>query len=114
MVSELWTANPSRSKEKQMNNKGEFMVKWKKVQDRLMNKAIDITFDELSTLLIHYGYQMKNKGKTSGSRVLFTNKNLQPILVHKPRPAKEMNETSLKGVRELIERLMDEKEEEYE
>lgn len=90
------------------------MVKWKKVQERLLQHANDITFDELATLLSHYGYQASNKGKTSGSRVLFTNKNLQPILVHKPHPAKEMNETSLKGVRELIERLMDEKEEEYE
>lgn len=78
------------------------MVKWKKVQDRLMNKAIDITFDELSTLLIHYGYQMKNKGKTSGSRVMFTHKEYHPFLVHKPHPQKEVNESCLDDVRELI------------
>lgn len=46
----------------------------------------DFTFDELATLLCRLGYRKEEKGKTSGSRAIFTDESALPILVHKPHP----------------------------
>jgi hypothetical protein len=68
-------------------------------QDKLINRFIglpkDFSFDELSKLLIGFGYEKNNKGKTSGSRVRFINKELKLVVdLHKPHtsgsPIKEM------------------------
>ena len=34
----------------------------------------DFTFDELERLLKIFGYEKSNKGKTSGSRIIYKNK----------------------------------------
>lgn len=48
----------------------------------------DFTFDELSRLFKIFGFDISNKGATSGSRVEFVNeeKNLSYI-AHKPHPS---------------------------
>ena len=43
-----------------------------KLVSRFKNLPSDFTFDELIRLLGILGYELKNKGKTSGSRVVFT------------------------------------------
>jgi len=55
----------------------------------------DFTFDELSKLLSGFGYEISNKGKTSGSRVRFLNKEMQLVIdIHRPHssgaPIKEI------------------------
>ena len=47
----------------------------------------DFTYEEMKTLLNRLGYEEENKGKTSGSRVIFFNEQLQhSIFLHKPHP----------------------------
>ena len=87
------------------------MATWKKIRDRLLNNANDITFDEIVTLLRHYGFQLSNKGKTSGSRAMFHRGGKALIYIHKPHPEKELNEACLSDIREVI-LLLDEDERE--
>ena len=62
-----------------------------KLLKRLKSNPKDFTFEEAATLLRALGYQESNKGKTSGSRVLFANQEHNTkILLHKPHPRKEL------------------------
>ncbi|MDR0832900.1 MAG: type II toxin-antitoxin system HicA family toxin [Candidatus Symbiothrix sp.] len=60
----------------------------------------DFTFDELAKLLNGLGYEISNKGKTSGSRVRFSNAELKLIIdIHKPHTSgSPIKETALKDV----------------
>ena len=44
-----------------------------------------------------------NKGKTSGSRVLFSSDSHPPILLHKPHPRKELLAYQIKQLIEILE-----------
>ena len=57
-----------------------------KLRDRFLQMPSDFTFDEMQRLLEGYGYEKSNKGKTSGSRIVFKNGNKRPIMLHKPHP----------------------------
>ena len=59
---------------------------------KLKSKPRDMTFDEVETLLNYLNYTRSNKGKTSGSRIMFTSPEHPPILMHKPHPRKELLE----------------------
>ncbi len=73
-----------------------------KLIQRLKSKPKDFTFDEAETLLKYLDYLRSDKGKTSGSRVMFVSKNHGNILLHKPHPQKELK---LYQIRQLIEIL---------
>lgn len=45
---------------------------------RLQNRPKDFTFDEAKTLLNYFGYNLSNKGKTSGSRIMFVKIRIHP------------------------------------
>ena len=63
----------------------------------------DFTFDDAESLLNFFTYKRSNKGKTSGSRVMFTSDEYKTkILLHKPHPRKELLEYQVK---QLIEQL---------
>ncbi len=53
---------------------------------RLKSKPKDFTYEEAKRILNNFGYYEHNKGKTSGSRVVFTNKDNSKIELHKPHP----------------------------
>lgn len=72
---------------------------------RLKARPKDFTFDEAETLLKYLGYTISDKGKTSGSRVIFTNESRAPIMMHKPHPGKELKEYQTK---QLVEKLEEE------
>ena len=72
-----------------------------KLLRRLKAYPKDFTFEEAETLLGYLGYQQSNKGKTSGSRSMFTNGH-QNLLLHKPHPRKELLTYQVK---QLIEQL---------
>lgn len=57
---------------------------------RLKSRPKDFTFDEAETLLKYLGYQRSDKGRTSGSRVMFFHPDHPPILLHRPHPRKEL------------------------
>lgn len=73
-----------------------------KLIERLKSKPRDFTFDEAETLLRHLSYTRSNKGKTSGSRVMFVSDKHPPILLHKPHPRKELLEYQLKQLIEML------------
>ena len=63
------------------------MSKKEKLVERLLSKPKDFSYGELKSLLNGLGYSESNKGKTSGSRVAFVNKeNSHIIRLHKPHP----------------------------
>ena len=66
------------------------MSKKEKLLARLKAKPKNFTFDEAETLLLSFGCIKSNKGKTSGSRVLFY-RNGSPFDLHKPHPRKELH-----------------------
>ena len=73
-----------------------------KLVARFLAVPSDFTFDELERLLAIYGYEKSNKGKTSGSRVVFKDKAGHPIMLHKPHPG---NIVKQYAVRQVLEEL---------
>lgn len=69
-----------------------------KLKDRFLTLPKDFTFDELEKLLFAYRYTKENKGKTSGSRVVFKNGDKRPIMLHKPHPGNIVKSYALKQV----------------
>lgn len=73
-----------------------------KLLARLKSLPKDFTFEEAESLLSCLGYQRSNKGKTSGSRIMFTN-GYQKILLHKPHPRKELLTYQIKQLKDQLE-----------
>jgi poly-D-alanine transfer protein DltD len=58
----------------------------------------DFTFEELDRLLNNLGYEKDNKGKTSGSRVVYKDKDNTPIMLHKPHPGNIIKKYAMKQI----------------
>ncbi len=71
-----------------------------KIRDRCLKMPSDFTFDEMQRLLEGFGYEKSNKGKTSGSRIIFKNGAKRPIMLHKPHPGNIVKEYAMKQVLE--------------
>ncbi len=75
------------------------MSKIEKLIKRLLSNPKDFTFDELAKVLSYYGFEMSNKGKTSGSRIRFIDReNKTQYLLHKPHPKNIIKEKALKDI----------------
>ncbi|MCI9258592.1 type II toxin-antitoxin system HicA family toxin [Acutalibacter sp.] len=74
-----------------------------KLLERLKSKPKDFTFAEAESLLQYLSYSKSNKGKTSGSRVIFVSKEHPPILMHRPHARKELLEYQIKQLIEMLE-----------
>ena len=74
-----------------------------KLIKKLMSKPKDFTFAEAETLLNYFDYVRSNKGKTSGSRVVFTNELHGNIMLHKPHSQKELKKYQIKQLKEFLE-----------
>ena len=57
-----------------------------------IKQARDLDMDDAESLLRYFGYERSNKGRTSGSRIVFVSEQYPPILMHKPHPRKELLE----------------------
>ncbi|MDR3218665.1 MAG: type II toxin-antitoxin system HicA family toxin [Dysgonamonadaceae bacterium] len=57
-----------------------------KLIERFKKQPKDFTFDELVKLFSIFGFTIDNKGKTSGSRVVFE-KDDKALDLHKPHPS---------------------------
>jgi len=77
------------------------MGKLEKMIERLRSNPKDFTFDEMQSLLLALGFELSNKGKTSGSRVKFF-KDGMCISLHKPHPRKELLAYQIKQVIEAL------------
>ena len=74
-----------------------------KLIEHLKSKPKDFTFNDAETLLGYFDYKRSNKGKTSGSRVMFVSKVHPPILLHKPHPRKEFLDYQVKQLIDILE-----------
>ena len=78
-----------------------------KLIEKLKTNPKTFTFDDAETLLGYFTYYRSNKGRTSGSRVMFMSERYKTkILLHKPHPRKELLEYQDK---QLIQQLEQEK-----
>ena len=73
------------------------MGKKDKLIAKLKSNPKDFTFDEAENLLNLLSYYRNNKGKTSGSRVMFRKDGI-PIILHKPHPRKELLDYQVKQI----------------
>jgi len=73
-----------------------------KLIERFRSIPSDFTFDELVRLLKIFGYERSNKGRSSGSRVLFKDANGAPIMLRRPHPGNIVKEYALKQVFEEL------------
>jgi len=79
------------------------MSKKEKLVKRILSLPKDFTYAELVTLLLQLGFAEDNKGKTSGSRVRFYNKDKKvQYLAHKPHPNNVIKEKALKDIVEFL------------
>ena len=62
----------------------------------------DFTWEEMRRLLIVLGYVPGNKGKTSGSRMIFKGDGLKLIMLHKPHPGNIIKEYVMKQVYDYL------------
>ena len=64
------------------------MNKKEKLVKRFKTLPRDFTFEEVVSLFQVYGFELTNKGATSGSRVKFYNaKDENAYIMHKPHPS---------------------------
>ena len=68
-----------------------------KLIERFKRQPKDFTWDELVRLFSFFGFEVDNKGKTSGSRVLFENGD-ESYVAHKPHPSNVIKEYSMKNI----------------
>lgn len=61
-----------------------------KLIKRLLSKPKDFTFIEVETLLGFFDYRRDDKGRTSGSRVMFISDKHASIMLPKPHQRKEL------------------------
>ena len=79
------------------------MEQKEKLIQRLKSKPKDFTFQEAETLLGYLEYIRSNKGKTSGSRVVFESNEHGNILLHKPHPNNELKIYQIKQLIDVLE-----------
>jgi len=68
-----------------------------KLIERFKQQPKDFTWSELVRLFGIFGFEIDNKGKTSGSRTVFVKEN-DEIEVHKPHPSKIIKGYVMKNV----------------
>ena len=69
------------------------MGKEEKMVARLKTVPSDYTFDEARSLAARFDYVEKNKGSTSGSRIMFYRaRDGKKIMLHKPHPSPVMKQ----------------------
>jgi predicted RNA binding protein YcfA (HicA-like mRNA interferase family) len=73
-----------------------------KLIERLKTYPKDFTWEELTKVLNHFGYNEMNTGKTGGSRRKFVDKQKNIINLHKPHPKNILKEYVIK---QIIEHL---------
>ena len=78
------------------------------VKDKMIARILtcprDYTYSEAKALAAQLGYQEKNKGSTSGSRVLFyRERDKRKIMLHKPHPRKELLSYQIKQLIDILE-----------
>ena len=79
------------------------MGKKDKLIRKIKSRPKDFTFEEAETLLKYLEYERYDKGKTSGSRVIFKSNEHPSIMLHKPHPNNELKSYQIKQLIETLE-----------
>lgn len=80
------------------------MSKLEKDIQRLKLKPKDFTYNEMKKILNKFGFIEDNKGRTSGSRVVFKSIDLnKKIELHKPHPSNVLKMYQIKQIMEYLE-----------
>ena len=74
------------------------MSRTEKLLLRLLSIPRDLTWEELTKLLGHFGFIELKKGKTGGSRRKFADDKKNVIILHKPHPGNIVKEYVIKQV----------------
>ncbi|GAA3632080.1 hypothetical protein GCM10022297_09020 [Lactobacillus hamsteri] len=82
------------------------MSKLEKLLIKLDRNPRNFDFKDAETVLKELGYKLDNKGKTSGSRIIFVKENSR-IILHKPHPRKELLTYQIKQIRNQIKGMID-------
>jgi len=71
-----------------------------KLIERFKTQPKNFTFNEMKSLMGGFGFELSNKGKTSGSRVRFQHTELKIIIdIHKPHTSgAPIRETTMKDI----------------
>ena len=86
------------------------MSRKEKLLKRLMKKPKDFTYEEARTLLLQLEFEEDQKGKTSGSRVIFRNvKERISIELHKPHPSNVLKSYQVDKLSKSLEKWSDKK-----
>ena len=72
-----------------------------KLIKRFISQPKDFTWEELVRLFNVFGFSVDNKGKTSGSRVIFK-KGIERIELHKPHPNNAIKTYKMKEVMDFL------------
>ncbi len=82
------------------------MSRIEKLKSRLKENPKNFTYWELKKLLESLGFYEYNKGKTSGSRVMFINiDNNSKIELHKPHPDNTVKPYIIKNVIQKLKEI---------
>ena len=79
------------------------MSKKDKLVKRLKSRPRDFTFREAEALLLSLGCERDNKGKTSGSSLVFFNDSLK-IALHRPHPRRELKMYQINEIINALEK----------
>jgi len=74
------------------------MSKIEKLIARLLSRPTDFTWEELSKVLGHFGYEELKTGKTGGSRRKFADKDKHIIDLHKPHPGNIVKQYQIRDI----------------
>ena len=69
---------------------------------RFLSMPSDFRYDEMVKLLGYFDFEEVKKGKTSGSRVKFMNREGILIMMHRPHPSRIMKHYQLKQIKEIL------------
>ena len=100
---QLKTVANRRRKKYNIINKGVQMGQKEKLIEQLKSRPKTFTFHDAEVLLDYLEFTKSNKGKTSGSRVMFTSGEHGSILLHKPHPQKELKAYQVRQLCDLLE-----------
>lgn len=73
-----------------------------KLIERFCNLPKDFTFSEMERLLSALGFTKDNKGRTSGSRIVFKAENKMPIMLHRPHPGNIVKGYAMRQVYDIL------------
>lgn len=79
------------------------MSKKEKLIQKLKAQSKSFSYEDAKVLLEYLNFLENNKGKTSGSRIMFSSETHGNIMLHKPHPQKELKSYQIKQLKDFLE-----------